>query len=69
MYMGNGVPVWNSSTVEASIVPTRSPVTRLLRDHVEWGRPGTLRRANNSQVYHVLKLLLRHVESLRGEAS
>ncbi len=67
--MGNRVPVWHSSIVEASIVPTGSPVARFFRDHVEWGRPRALGRANNPQVQHVLKFPLHHVESLRGKAS
>ena len=58
------IPIRHCCTVESTVVATGAPVTRsLLRDHVEWGGPGTRRRSDNAQLEHVLEFPLCDTEA------
>ena len=35
MEVRDGIPVWGGDAVEVTVVPTRSPISRFLWDHVE----------------------------------
>ena len=67
MEVRDGVPVWGGDAVEATVVPTRSPVSRrFLSHHVEGRRPVALGWSDDAQVEHVLKFGFGDLQALRS---
>src|SRR5215469_17699769 len=57
--MRNRIPVWYSLIVEQTVVATRSPITTItFRDHVQRGTPYAFRRANDTEVQHMIEFSL-----------
>ena len=68
--MENWIPVWNSYSVEGTVIPTRSPVSRgLLGDHMEGRWPLAIRGLNDCLFEHVLKFLASDAKAVRQQTA
>src|SRR5215469_7703261 len=56
--MRNRIPVWYSLVVEQAIIATRSPITTIFRNHVQGGTPFAFRRANDTELQHMIEFPL-----------
>ncbi len=68
--VGDGVAVRNGLVAQGSVVAAGPPVTgSLLRYHVMGRRPVTGRRADNTELQHVVKLLASDGETFRSQTT
>ena len=68
MDVGKRVSIVRCGHVQLPIVLAGTPTTISLGNHVEWGSPGTARRANDTQIHHLLELLPGNVQLLAEKA-
>lgn len=65
----DGVPIRDGDSIEGPVIPTWTPRTVLLRDHMKRARPVALGRTANSHFHHKMKFPFGGLQLVRGKAA